>query len=136
MTRTAKKYSDEGSGIDLNPMMDVVFILLIFFVVTASFLQESALDLSPPPSNKSTESVNVPTQITVSSSDEIFMGERRVDKQVIRALLAQKYAEQQEDMAVVVRAHEQSSANTYVQILDAARQASIRHVSLTTYNDD
>ena len=118
-------------------MLDVVFIMLIFFIVTASFLKEKSIgvnvpednDQPPPPDAKSS---NILIQVT--SSDEIFIDQRRVDIRAVRSLIAQKHAENPEG-AVVVRAHEESSAQTYVEIADAAREADVYNVSLVPFDE-
>ncbi len=132
-----KVVADDKAEIDLTPMLDVVFIMLIFFIVTASFLKEKSIgvnvpednDQPPPPDD---DSKNI--LISVNAVDEIFIDQRRVDIRAVRSLIAQKSAENPEG-GVVVRAHEQSTANTYVTIADAAREAKIFNVSLVPYAD-
>jgi len=132
MRRISSATPDDSAGIDLNPMLDVVFILLIFFIVTASFLKENALNLGAKPSENSNSEVVQPVVIGISSSNDISVDNRRIDVKSVRAVLAQKQAENQ-SIAVVVDAHENAHANTYVQILDAANQANIASVSLKTH---
>lgn len=135
--RKKKQQSDDNSEIDLTPMLDVVFIMLIFFIVTASFVKEKSLGLNvpedldnPPPPNPDNKSI----LIQVTSSDEIYIDQRRVDVRSVRSVIAQKHAEIPE-APVVVRAHELSTAQTYVAIADAAREAKIYNVSLVPFND-
>ena len=138
MSRRKRKVSKEDKAeIDLTPMLDVVFIMLIFFIVTASFIKEKSIDVNVPPKNEAenppdAESKNI--LIQVKSNDEIFIDTRRVDIRAVRSLIAQKKAENPE-ASVVVRAHEQSTAETYVSIADAAREAKIYSVSLVPYKD-
>lgn len=94
MSRRRKRQdSEEQSEIDLTPMLDVVFIMLIFFIVTASFVKERSLDLNvpenpdnPPPPDPNSSSI----LIQVSSSDEIFIDNQRVDVRAVRSRIAQK----------------------------------------------
>lgn len=138
MSRRKRKVKPEDKAeIDLTPMLDVVFIMLIFFIVTASFIKEKSLDVNVPPKSEAenppdAESKNI--LIQVKSNDEIFIDTRRVDVRAVRSLIAQKKAENPE-ASVVVRAHEQSTAETYVNIADAAREAKIFSVSLVPYKD-
>ncbi len=132
-----KVVADDKAEIDLTPMLDVVFIMLIFFIVTASFLKEKSIGINVPEDNDQppppdAESKNI--LISVNAVDEIFIDQRRVDIRAVRSLIAQKSAENP-DGGVVVRAHEQSTANTYVTIADAAREAKIFNVSLVPYAD-
>lgn len=136
--RKKNKGEAEDSGeIDLTPMLDVVFIMLIFFIVTASFLKEQSIGVNVPEDNDQppppdAESTNI--LISVTSSDEIFIDQRRVDIRAVRSLIAQQSAENPE-AGVVVRAHEQATTETYVAIADAAREAKIYNVSLVPYAD-
>lgn len=138
MSRRKRKVQvEESSEIDLTPMLDVVFIMLIFFIVTASFIKERSLDVNVPENNDEPPPIveeNKNILIQVTSSDEIFIDARRVDIRAVRSLIAQKKAENPEG-SVIVRAHEQSTANTYVSIADAAREASVANVSLVPYKD-
>lgn len=132
-----KVEAEDKAEIDLTPMLDVVFIMLIFFIVTASFIKEKSVgvnvpednDQPPPPDD---ESKNI--LISVNSTDDIYIDNRRVDIRAVRSLIAQKSAENPEG-GVVVRMHEQSTAETYVAIADAAREAKIFNVSLVPYKD-
>jgi len=135
--RRKRQDSEDQSEIDLTPMLDVVFIMLIFFIVTASFVKERSLGLNvpenpdnPPPPDPNSTSI----LIQVTSADEIFMDNQRVDVRSVRSRIAQKNAESPE-APVVVRAHEHSTAETYVAIADAAREANIYNVSLVPFKD-
>lgn len=140
MSRRKRKHQDEGdkAEIDLTPMLDVVFIMLIFFIVTASFVKERTLNVNvpenadappPPPTNE-----NKTILVLVDAQNEVFIDGRRVDIRSVRSLIAQKNAANPGG-GVVVRAHEDSSTETYVKIADASRDASVMDVSLVPYND-
>lgn len=132
-----KGQAEDKAEIDLTPMLDVVFIMLIFFIVTASFIKEKSLSVNvpeetPPTDTENTENKNI--LIQVKATDEIFIDTRRVDIRSVRSLIAQKKAENPQ-AAVIVRAHEQSSAESYVAIADAAREAKISNVTLVPFKD-
>ena len=126
----------DQNEINLTPMLDVVFIMLIFFIVTASFVKEKTIGVNVPPKDEKQEvqpeSTNILVQVT--SSDEIFIDQRRVDIRSVRSLIAQKHAENPE-ASVVVRAHENSTAESYIAIADAAREANIYNVALVPFAD-
>jgi len=129
--------SDDAGEIDLTPMLDVVFIMLIFFIVTASFVREKSLGVNvpenddvPPPPEDAPKNI----LIQVNQNDEIFVDTRRVDIRAVRSIIAQKKAENPK-ASVVVRMHEESTANTYVSIADSAREAAIFNVSLVPYTE-
>lgn len=135
--RHKKEAAEDKADIDLTPMLDVVFIMLIFFIVTASFVKEKSIGVNVPENNdqpppEDLKSKNILIQVT--SADEIYIDNRRVDKRSVRSLIAQKHAEAPEG-GVVVRAHEESSAETYITIADAAREAKVGNVSLVPFKD-
>lgn len=139
MSRRKRKQQDEGekADIDLTPMLDVVFIMLIFFIVTASFVKEQTInvnvpedsDAPPPPPTDPNQTILV----IVDEQDEIFIDGRRVDVRSVRSLVAQKNAANP-GAGVVVRAHEDSTTETYMKIADASRDAQVYNVALVPYN--
>lgn len=120
---------DEG-GIDLTPMLDVVFIMLIFFIVTASFLKEAGLGLQKPPvqqSEPTEESKSI--VVKVAGDGQIFIGPRRVDIRSVRANIERLRAEQP-GSAVVVQAAPDARNHLLVEVMDAARLAGAENVSI------
>ena len=134
--RKKKSEAEDKAEIDLTPMLDVVFIMLIFFIVTASFIKERSLDMNVPEDNESPpiDSESQSILVQVNANDEIYIDKRRVDVRSVRSLIAQKSAENPGG-GVVVRAHERSTAETYVAVADAAREAKIFNVSLVPYSE-
>ena len=131
--RKKKQESEDKAEIDLTPMLDVVFIMLIFFIVTASFVKERAINVNVPEDNEvpPTEE-NASILVQVNANDEIFIDGRRVDVRSVRSLIAQKHAENPE-APLVVRAHEESSTESYINVADAAREADVYAVSLVPF---
>lgn len=124
----------DESNIDLTPMLDVVFILLIFFVVTATFLSEQAIDAASNENNDTppeTDDENKNILIELSQNNEIrFNGEpRAVLESQIRANIDRLKAENPA-ATVIVRPAETSNVNTLVMVMDAARQAGIVNISI------
>ncbi len=123
--------SEQADEIDLTPMLDVVFIMLIFFIVTASFLKESSLPISQPDSDKNENAQPNPDTLLlhISSDDSITVEGRQIDARAIRAVVERHVAEFP-GAAVVVQAHREASTGQYVAIADAARQAGVAQVAL------
>jgi len=142
MARLFKKKTDEEEmTIDLTPMLDVVFIMLIFFIVTASFVSEQGFLVNrppPAPENQQQDQSKRNAVFVVSETNEIWFEGRRVDVRSVRANVEQVLAGNSE-AKVVVRAHEYSTADTYIGIVDQAKEAGGNSpnfaVSLVTYND-
>lgn len=136
MRRKKGRSQDESNDIDLTPMLDVVFIMLIFFIVTASFVREIGLDTNvpedsdqPPPENADPNIV-----VRITQNDQVWMENRRVDVSAVRSNIERMRAELPE-ASVIVQAHGQSKAGTYVAVVDAAREARAPNVVLMPMRD-
>lgn len=136
MSRRKKgRSADETNDIDLTPMLDVVFIMLIFFIVTASFVKEVGLDVNLPPPNPEPPSDDAPQNILVriSADNQIWFrdetGERRVDERQVRSNIERLRAELPK-ASVIIQAHGKSNAGTYVAVQDAAQEANAPSVVL------
>lgn len=122
---------NEETKIDLTPMLDVVFILLIFFVVTASFLKESALSLasqqdSPIEQTTKTDQ-NILIQLTQNNT-VVFNGER-IDMSAARARIAQARAANPA-ASVIIRPAVDSQVNLLVFLINSAREAGVAEISV------
>ncbi len=128
---------EEEAEIDLTPMLDVVFIMLIFFIVTASFLKESGIEITRPDSTNESplddsKIKNIVFQVT--ANDEIWSDGRRIDIRAVQAIVDRLYAENP-DAAVVISAHKNSTARVYTSIANDARAAGNYNVTLVTTDD-
>jgi biopolymer transport protein ExbD len=123
----------DDSQIDLTPMLDVVFIMLIFFIVTASFVNEIGLDVNRPPTSDQPppDSENTNIVFRVSESNDIMLEGRRIDIRSVRANVERLHAEKPE-AKVVINAHPKAKTETYVLISDQAREAGVYDISLST----
>lgn len=130
MRRVLAPQYNEDSEIDLTPMLDVVFIMLIFFIVTATFVKEIGLDVNSPDKNqnvKDADKQSIVVQIT--SRDRIRIRGRDIDFRAVRANIERLHAENP-DAPVVVQPHPESKTNTMIQVMDSARQAGVYNVSI------
>ena len=128
-----RRRTEEESQIDMTPMLDVVFIMLIFFIVTASFVNEIGLQVDRPPTTDQpppdTDNTNIVFRI--SESNEIRFEGRRIDIRAVRANVERMHAERPE-AKVVVSAHTKSKTELFVKISDQSREAGVFDVSLST----
>ncbi len=121
---------DEGEEINLTPMLDVVFIMLIFFIVTASFIKEAGIDVNRPdaPVTEVTpEDANILIQIR--ANDEIWIDRRMIDPRAVRANIQRLHAENPQS-SVVIMPNKKSTNKMLVTIMDASRSAGVYNISI------
>ena len=117
--------------INMTPMLDVVFIMLIFFIVTASFIKEAGIDVNRPEAETAQRQETAPILVAVSASNEIWIDRRRIDVRSIRANIERLSAENPK-AGVVVQADNKSHTKTVAAVIDAARAAGFYDVILST----
>jgi len=128
MRRRNKKEAEEP-GVDLTPMLDVVFIMLIFFIVTASFVKESGVDVSRPDAATAERKERGNILVAITENDQIWIDRRQVDPRAVRAHIERMHAENPQG-AVVIQADKNSKNGLLVQVMDAAKLAGVANVSL------
>ena len=119
----------EDSEVNLTPMLDVVFIMLIFFIVTASFVKEAGIDISRPPAATAERKERGNIMIAITANDQIWIDRRQVDIRALRANIERLHAENPQG-SVVIQADKDSKNGLLVQVMDAARLAHVPNVSL------
>lgn len=124
---------EEENEINLTPMLDVVFIMLIFFIVTASFIKEAGIDVNRPdaPTAESVADANI--LVAISANDEIWIDRRMIDPRAVRPNIERLHAENPKG-SVVIQADKQSTNEMLVIVMDAARQAGVYNVSIAANN--
>jgi biopolymer transport protein ExbD len=133
--KVRRRYSsqmDEGDEqINLTPMLDVVFIMLIFFIVTATFVKEVGLDVTPPDTNqpKTVDPEKKSIVVRITARDRIIIAQRDVDWRNVRANIERLHAENPE-APVVIQPDPQSTTDAMIHIMDSAHQAGVYAVSL------
>ena len=131
MKEKAYKRSAEDSDIDITPMLDVVFIMLIFFVVTASFVKEEAIELYVPPQT-STESppITRPIVLNIDANDNLSIDGRALDIRAVEAMIVRLKAERPDAM-VSVLVDGQASTKTLISAIDGIRSADVMTPSVS-----
>jgi biopolymer transport protein ExbD len=127
--RRGSRGSDEDSEVNLTPMLDVVFIMLIFFIVTASFVKEAGIDVNRPDAATAVKKERGNILVAISESGQIWIDKRQVDPRALRANIERLHAENPQG-AVVIQADEESKNRLLVQVMDAARLAGVYNVSI------
>ena len=128
-----RRKGEDDSQIDLTPMLDVVFIMLIFFIVTASFVNETGLNVDRPPTSDQPppDSANTNIVFRVSESNDIMLEGRRIDIRSVRANVERLHAEKPE-AKVVISSHPKAKTEIFVMISDQAREAGVYDISFLT----
>ena len=121
----------EEEEINITPMLDVVFILLIFFIVTANFIKEPGLEVNRPDSETAEPTENAAILIAVGNAGEIYMDGRRIDKRQVKANVVRLLAENPQG-SVVIQADEIATADTIMAVMDGAREAGVYNISLAS----
>ena len=121
----------EEEEINITPMLDVVFILLIFFIVTANFIKEPGLEVNRPDSETAEPTENAAILIAVGNAGEIYMDGRRIDKRQVKANVVRLLAENPQG-SVVIQADEKATADTIMAVRDGAREAGVYNISLAS----
>ena len=130
MRRISNVAEEEESAIDLTPLIDCVFIMLIFFIVTASFVKEKGLDVNKPDSPVVTKQENKANiLVRIDANNNIWMGARKIDIRSVRPNIERLHAENPEG-SVVIQADKQSKNQLLVEVMDQSRQAGVNNIAL------
>ena len=124
MRRIVKFRQEEDSQIDVTPMLDVVFIMLIFFIVTASFVKESGISINKPEASTASQKDNTSILVAINDKNEIWIDRRKVDPRAVKPTIIRLRAENPEGQ-VVVQADVKSTTETVMKVVDGIREAGI-----------
>ncbi|PLT24042.1 biopolymer transporter ExbD, partial [Pseudoalteromonas sp. MelDa3] len=120
---------DEAEEINMTPMLDVVFIMLIFFIVTASFVKESGIDVNRPEAATAVKKERANILVAISDTGEIWINKRQIDIRAVQANIERLKAENPQG-SVVIQADKKSTTDTLIKVMDAARAAGVFDVSI------
>jgi len=122
---------EEENEINLTPMLDVVFIMLIFFIVTATFIKEAGIQVERPDTVTADSQEDASILIAISPNDEIWIDRKKRDPRAVRAVIAQLHAENPKG-SIVIQADEKSTHETLVIVMEAAKGAGVTNVSIAS----
>ncbi len=126
--RTMQSDEDEGT-VDITPMLDVVFIMLIFFIVTATFIKETGIDVDKPAAATAVVQEKANILVAIDAADNVWINRRQVDIRSVRSIIERLHAENPKG-TVVIQADRESRNNTLVQVMDASRRAGVYDIAL------
>jgi len=125
---------DEDNEINLTPMLDVVFIMLIFFIVTASFIKEAGIDVNRPDAPTADSQEDAAILIAISANDEIWIDRRLTEPGGVRSVIERLHAENPKG-SIVIQADEESTNEFLVVVMEAAKQAGVTNVAIAALKD-
>ena len=120
---------EEDAEINMTPMLDIVFIMLIFFIVTTSFVKEAGIEVNKPPAETAVPQTQGNVMIAITETGDIWMQKKVVELEQVRLLVEQAKAENPEGSVVII-ADENAPTGVVVQVMDGARLGGADRVAL------
>ncbi len=127
--RRKRVRQEEDADIDITPMLDIVFIMLIFFIVTATFVKESGIDVTRPDAETAVKQNRVAILIAIRANNEVWINRRQVDLASVRANVEKLHAENPQGGAVI-QADREAETGVLVEIMDQVRLAGVGAISI------
>ena len=125
---------EEDNEINLTPMLDVVFIMLIFFIVTASFIKEAGIEVNRPTAFTSEKQPEANILIAISPADEIWIDKKLIDVRGIRPVIERLHSENPKG-SIVIQADAESTNEALTAVMEAAKQAGVANVAISALED-
>jgi biopolymer transport protein ExbD len=127
--------SESGpTAMNITPLIDMVFILLIFFAVNASFVKEAGVEIERPSARSAVTQEQANIMIAVTENGEVWIDRKRVDPRSVRGHVERLHAENPEG-AVVILADDKSQTGLVIEVLDQARLAGVENVAVAATPD-
>ncbi len=132
--RHSRRQSGAIAEVNMTPLIDMVFILLIFFIVTTSFVKETGVDVSRPSAKTAVKKEHANILISITPNGEIWMDKRQVDRRAVRANVERMHAENPEG-SVIILADQEAKTGILIEVMDQARLAGVSNVSIAAERD-
>ncbi len=130
----ARRGQKKTLELNIAPMIDMVFILLIFFLVTTSFVKETGVDINRPSASTAVSREKAGILIGITNDNRIFMESREIDMRAVRVNIERALAENPEGGVVIV-ADRESSTGVVIRVMDGCRMAGAENISLAASRD-
>lgn len=127
----ARKVRDEGeeASIDMTPMLDIVFIMLIFFIVTTVFVKEAGIEVLKPEASQAVMPKNANIFIAITEDGEVWMDKRQIDPDAVRTNIERLLAEQPTDI-VIIQGDVNAEHGLVIKVMDQVKAAGIDRISV------
>jgi len=122
---------EEDATIDMTPMLDIVFIMLIFFIVTTVFVKEAGVSVNKPNGDLAVMPKNANIFIAVTEDGKVWIDKNEVDVDLVRANLERLMAEQPSDV-IIIQADKEAEHGLVVEVMDQIKMAGIDRISIAT----
>ncbi|MFT7414014.1 MAG: biopolymer transport protein ExbD [Methylophagaceae bacterium] len=132
--RHSRRQSGAIAEVNMTPLIDMVFILLIFFIVTTSFVKETGVDVSRPSAKTAVKKELANIMISITPNDEVWMDKRQIDRRAVRANVERMHAENPEG-SVIILADKEAKTGLLIEVMDQARLAGVANVSIAAQRD-
>ena len=129
--RRRRTQNDEETAIDMTPMLDIVFIMLIFFIVTTSFVKEAGVDINRPAASTGKKTDSKSLVVAITKDGAVYIDGSQIDVQAVRPLVESLRAQDPES-AVMVQADDASRTGALIQVMDQIRAAGVTKISVAT----
>jgi len=132
--RHSRRQSGAVAEINMTPLIDMVFILLIFFIVTSTFAKETGVDVSRPSAKTAVKKELANIMISITPNGEVWMDKRQIDRRAVRANVERMHAENPEG-SVIILADKDAKTGLLIEVMDQARLAGVANVSIAAQRD-
>ena len=134
MAKKDRHSKTEEAQMDMTPMLDIVFIMLIFFIVTASFVKESGVDVKRPEAFTTEPKPRANIFIGITANDKIWMQKKQVDPRILRATIERVLSENPGG-SIVIQADQGSKTEKLIEVMNAAKAAGVGSVAVAAQNE-
>ncbi len=135
MKRRYSSDSSDETAIDMTPMLDIVFIMLIFFIVTTSFVKEAGIEVNRPAASSAQTVKKGNIMVAVGAAGDVWVDKRRIEVDAVRANIERLRAESP-DGAVVIQADTEANAGVVVKVMDQIKMAGVESISIAATGKD
>lgn len=125
----------DEAEIDLTPMLDIVFIMLIFFIVTSTFIKEPGVDIERPDAETTEKVKTVAVLIAITSDNRIFIDKKEIDLRTVRGSV-ERMLKENPNGAIVIQADKDSEAGVMMKVMESVRDAGASATKISTNKTD
>ena len=129
MRKRATITEEDDSTINMTPMLDVVFIMLIFFIVTSSFVKEAGIEVFKPAAETAEKKERTSLLIAINKANEVWIDRRNIERSMVKPVIEKLYAENPKG-ALVIQADKDSNSETVMFVMEAARDAGVDDIAV------